>query len=102
MFGLPAPAEVVADGEALGDPDPDGEPVTAEEMAFAQELVDGFESDAKQLLAAADAHLADKPIAPADLDTGWYWIGNRMSGGDICEITEPSTYSTIECTIDCG
>ena len=25
-----------------------------------------------------------------------------MSGGLSCAITEPSIYSTIECTIDCG
>ena len=29
-------------------------------------------------------------------------IGRRMSGGDACAIVEPSTNSTIECTIDCG
>ncbi len=29
-------------------------------------------------------------------------IGSRMSGGEHWAIVEPSTYSTIECTIDCG
>ena len=29
-------------------------------------------------------------------------IGSRMSGGEACAIVEPSTNSTIECTIDCG
>ena len=31
-----------------------------------------------------------------------YWIGSFMSGGLSWAITEPSLYSTIECTIDCG
>ena len=29
-------------------------------------------------------------------------IGNRMSGGEAWTMVEPSTNSTIECTIDCG
>ena len=31
-----------------------------------------------------------------------YWIGRRMSVTPSCAITDPSTSSTIECTIDCG
>src|SRR6056297_3250492 len=29
-------------------------------------------------------------------------MGRRISGGEACAIVEPSTYSTIECTMDCG
>ena len=31
-----------------------------------------------------------------------YWIGSRMSVTPSCAMIEPSTSSTIECTIDCG
>ncbi|MBZ0118310.1 MAG: fatty acid desaturase [Sandaracinaceae bacterium] len=31
--------------------------------------------------AGHNAHRADKPIAPADLDYGWYWLGNRVFFG---------------------
>lgn len=31
--------------------------------------------------AGHNAHRADKDIAPADLDYGWYWLGNRLFFG---------------------
>ena len=31
-----------------------------------------------------------------------YRIGSRMSVTEICARIDPSTYSTIECTVDCG
>ena len=31
-----------------------------------------------------------------------YWIGSRMSVTPSCAMIDPSTSSTIECTIDCG
>jgi len=53
----------------------------------------------------ADAFVQSKAGAASGTRSGQVSpsaIGNRISGGEHCAIVEPSTYSTIECTIDCG
>ena len=52
-----------------------------------------------------DISLAPRGVRPTATRFGYvsaYWMGSRMLGTPSCATTEPSTNSTIECTIDCG